>query len=130
MAPSEREASPTTPDRAGPLLDAFIREPEVAATLSGQELAELYRQVAHLEVDLRAILLTRSGEPSRSDDAKRILTLPAVATILAIPESKAYELARRGELPTVTIPGGKYVRVRRVDLDAWIDRHMLPMVTS
>src|SRR5258706_14193666 len=100
MAPSEREASPTTPDRAGPLLDAFIREPEVAATLSGQELAELYRQVAHLEVGLPAILLTRSREPSRSDDAKRILTPPPVATILAIPQAQGSELGRRGEVPT------------------------------
>jgi excisionase family DNA binding protein len=134
MAPPAREAFPTTPDHhgagTGPLLDALIREPELAATLSCQELAELYRQVAHLEVDLRAILLTRSGEPSRSDDAERLLTLSAVATILAIRESKAYELARRGELPTVAIPGGKYVRVRRADLDAWIAQHLLPMVTS
>ncbi len=111
-------------------LDALIQEHARAATLSRQELAELYRQVAHLEVDLRALLLAHPAEASRADDAARLLTLPEVATILAIPESKAYQLARRGELPTVAIPGGKYVRVRRADLDVWIDRHVLPLVTS
>jgi excisionase family DNA binding protein len=111
-------------------LDTLIQEPARAATLSRQALADLYRQVAHLEVDLRALLLAHPAEASRADDAARLLTLPEVATILTIPKSKAYELARRGELPTVAIPGGKYVRVRRTDVAAWIDRHALPLVTS
>jgi excisionase family DNA binding protein len=119
------------PDRPDVLsLDALIQEPARVATLSRQELAELYRQVAHLEVDLRALLLAHPAEASRADDAARLLTLPEVATILTIPKSKAYELARRGELPTVVIPGGKYVRVRQTDLAVWIDRHELPLVTS
>ena len=111
-------------------LDSLIQEPARAATLSRHELAELYRQAAHLEADLRALLLAHPAEASRADYAARLLTLPEVATILTIPESKAYELARRGELPTVVIPGGKYVRVRRADLDVWVDRHSLPLVTS
>jgi excisionase family DNA binding protein len=111
-------------------LDALIQEPARSATLSRPEVAELYRQAARLEADLRAQLLAHPTDASRVDDTARLLTLSEVATILTIPESKAYELARRGELPTVAIPGGKYVRVRRADLDTWIDRRVLPLVTS
>ena len=111
-------------------LDALIQEPERAATLSRPEVAELYRRVARLEADLRALLLAHPADASRVDDTARLLTLPEVAKILTIPKSKAYELARRGELPTVAIPGGKYQRVRPADLDSWIDGHALPLVTS
>ena len=38
-----------------------------------------------------------------------LLTLPQVADMLAIPEGRAYELARQGKLPSLRI--GKYVRV-------------------
>jgi excisionase family DNA binding protein len=44
-----------------------------------------------------------------------------VAEALGIPESQARELGRKGELPTVRI--GKYVRVRKGDLDSWVATH-------
>jgi excisionase family DNA binding protein len=51
----------------------------------------------------------------------RLLTIPQVAARLGVPAGYAYELARRGEIPTVRF--GKYVRVRSADLQSWIDRH-------
>src|SRR5258708_14955101 len=45
-----------------------------------------------------------------SEEPERLLTLPQVAEVLGIPEDRAYDLARRRELPVVTI--GRYKRVR------------------
>ena len=55
------------------------------------------------------------------DSAAALLTVPEVATRLRVPTQHAYELARRGELPSVRF--GKYVRVRPADLETWIARH-------
>ena len=49
-----------------------------------------------------------------------LLTLPQVATRLAIPEGRAYELARQGTLPTVRV--GKYVRVPLAKFEIWVSQ--------
>jgi excisionase family DNA binding protein len=51
-------------------------------------------------------------------DAATLLTMPQVAKRLAIPEGRAYELARQGQLPTVKV--GKYVRVPLAELETWV----------
>jgi excisionase family DNA binding protein len=111
-------------------LDDLARNPDLATALSRKELGAIYRQAARIEADLRVLLMVHSAEASCDEAAGGLLTLTDVAKILQIPESKAYELARRGELPTVAIPGGKYQRVRPTDLAAWVDRHSLPLATS
>jgi PTS system nitrogen regulatory IIA component len=48
-----------------------------------------------------------------------LLTVDEAARFLRISRAKAYEMAQRGELPTVRM--GRSVRVRRDRLEAWLD---------
>jgi excisionase family DNA binding protein len=48
-----------------------------------------------------------------------LLTADDVASVLGVPRTFVYSLARRGELPTVRI-GERYVRFRAQVLDRWI----------
>ena len=48
-----------------------------------------------------------------------ILTIPEVAEYLKISKSKMYYLVQRGTIPHVRI--GRNVRIRKVDLDQWIE---------
>lgn len=50
-----------------------------------------------------------------------LLKATEVAQILGIGRTKVYELMAGGELPVVRI--GRFVRVPRRSLDAWIDEH-------
>lgn len=56
--------------------------------------------------------------PARQVESEQLLSMDEVAQILHIPEDRARDLGREGALPTVNL--GKYVRVRRATLDAWI----------
>ena len=51
-------------------------------------------------------------------DTAMLLTLPQVAMRLAIPDGRAYELARQGQLPIVRV--GKYIRVSLAELETWV----------
>ncbi len=48
-----------------------------------------------------------------------ILTLAETAALLRIGERTAYDLARQGRIPAARV-GGQW-RIRRKDLDAWLD---------
>jgi excisionase family DNA binding protein len=50
---------------------------------------------------------------------ERLLKPAEVAEILQVSKAMAYALMQRGEIPTVRI--GKVVRVRRMDLQKYID---------
>ncbi len=65
----------------------------------------------------RAIAGTRNGNEIPAED--RLLTIPQTAARLNIPAAYAYELARRGEIPTVRV-GKKYVRVPLAALEKWL----------
>lgn len=66
--------------------------------------------------------LSLDGENSnRAAPRIKLLAIPEVAALLAIPSGRAYELARQGKLPTVKI--GKYVRVETAALDGWIAKN-------
>lgn len=73
---------------------------------------------------LKAILWSRmltasySATSPQPPDAATLLTMPQVAKRLAIPEGRAYELARQGVLPAVKV--GKYVRVPLAELETWV----------
>ncbi len=59
------------------------------------------------------------GRGMRDDKRDSLLTIPQTASRLNIPESRAYELARRQDgLPVIRI--GKYLRVDPVALEGWL----------
>lgn len=49
---------------------------------------------------------------------RRLLSMAEVATILGISLGRAYELARRGIIPSVRL--GRQVRVDRIALEKWL----------
>jgi excisionase family DNA binding protein len=57
------------------------------------------------------------AQPPQEPD--HLLTVPQVAKVLAVGEAHAYELVRRGVLPSIQV-GKKYVRVRRSAVDAFM----------
>jgi excisionase family DNA binding protein len=75
-------------------------------------------------VGLQSLLLSRAlsngalAQPIRASE-DRLLTIPEVAERLAVPVPYAYELARKGELPTVRV-GKKYVRVPLLSFEKWL----------
>jgi excisionase family DNA binding protein len=90
-------------------LDAHIE------TIPVESLPDLLGQLEWLKGRAWARLLrTAASRPQTTSSEEDLLTLPQVAQRLNIPESRAYELARRHKLPAVRI--GKYVRVRLAKL--------------
>lgn len=81
------------------------------------------------EARLRALASASAGaSPTAGDE---LLTLQQVADFMSVPSDYAYTLARQRKIPTVRLPGldrggrttsGKYVRVRRSTLLAWLAR--------
>ena len=63
-------------------------------------------------------------DPADVQEPNRLLTIPQVAELLAIPTGHAYDLARRDVLPVVRF--GKYVRVTQTSLTRWIEQHTTP----
>ncbi|MGH7307077.1 MAG: helix-turn-helix domain-containing protein [Candidatus Rokuibacteriota bacterium] len=59
--------------------------------------------------------------PREPDVGDEILTVPEVARELRFTRGYLYEAVRRGDLAAVR--KGKYVRIRRADLRAWLDGH-------
>jgi len=55
--------------------------------------------------------------------AKSLLTAPDVAKALNVSKAQAYQLIRRKEIRSFSV--GKLVRVRRADLDAFIQEHLV-----
>jgi hypothetical protein len=66
-----------------------------------------------------AARMTNASAPATVQEMDRLLTLPDVAKVLGVPEDRAYDLARRAQLPVVTV--GKYKRVRLTAL--WVFIH-------
>jgi len=52
-----------------------------------------------------------------------LLKIPEAAVLLNVARSKAYELAQRGDIPTVRL-GPRAIRVPRAALERWIDQHV------
>ena len=53
--------------------------------------------------------------------------MPEVATILGVSVGRAYELARRGAIPSVRL--GRQVRVDRIALEKWLAGEIRPEPT-
>ena len=68
---------------------------------------------------LSRILAGEGAAPEGQPGESRMLTIPQVAERLCVPTAYAYELARRGELPTVRL-GKKYVRIPLASFERWL----------
>lgn len=55
-------------------------------------------------------------------DASLLLTIPELANELRVDKRTVYRLMRSGKLPLQIIHVGQSPRVRRVDLEAYLDR--------
>lgn len=105
-------------------LDELAAQPERAQELPPRATLDLLAKVAGLQTTLlvRIMSLANGASPAQeSVERDRLLTVPEVADLLRIAKGHAYDLARRGEIPTVRF--GKYVRVRLASLQEWWARH-------
>lgn len=67
----------------------------------------------------RIVVRMQTHTAPTSTPTSALLTADDVATVLGVPRTFVYPLARRGELPTVRI-GERYVRFRAHALEQWI----------
>ncbi len=103
-----------------PTLDALAASPELAEDLSATVAATLLVKLAGVQTALLGRLLAGSvNGGAAAPPAESLLKIPDVAKRLDVPTAFAYELARRGEIPTVRV-GKKYVRVPSAALEKWV----------
>jgi excisionase family DNA binding protein len=103
-----------------PTLDALVASPELVGHLSADVAAALLAKLAGVQTVLLGHLLAGSANGSDPGTAPEgLLKIPDVAKRLDVPTAFAYELARRGEIPTVRV-GKKYVRVPSAALEKWM----------
>jgi len=69
--------------------------------------------VQALAIELATLITDRQAQPT-------LLDAEAAASLLNVPASWVLAEARANRIPTVRL--GKYVRFRRDDLQAWIER--------
>ncbi len=109
-----------------PTLDELAAHPQRANDLTPQLAAELLAKL----VALLPLLLIKAlnAPPNGGGDlqapalADHLLTIEQVAQRINVSNGRAYELARRGDLPTIR-KGRRYVRVEPAALEAWIAHH-------
>jgi len=103
------------PDLAG-----VIADPRGIADLQADDVPALLGVLEGLRAALWAQML-RTPVPiaSETDPGDECLTVPEVARELRFTLGYVYEAVRRGDLAGVR--KGKYVRIRRADLRAWLD---------
>lgn len=106
----------------GRTLDDLLSAPREALRASPGTAGRLLSEIAERQVrlsQLQAVLVVRAaGDGTREVAADRLLTMEAVAELLAVPVAHAREMGRRHEIPTVHV--GRYVRVRESALQAWL----------
>ena len=106
-------------------LDGLLTEPGRIRDVLPDVAVDLLGRLAGLQTLLLAHLASgRSKADTPSTVANHLLTIPDVATRLSVPPAYAYELARRGEIPTVKV-GRKYVRVPAAALEKWLANQAL-----
>lgn len=111
--------APVNPDLA-----RLLEDPTKAAEVPPEAIARLIGELEQMKATLWARLIrgdvNGQGRPEAPEE-DRLLTIASVADRLGVPKSYAYELARRGDLPTVRL--GKYVRVPASALQELLGRH-------
>ena len=111
-----------TQDPSSPLssFHSLMTNPGLANELSSSAAAELIVKLTALQTTLLSrILAGEAAAPEGQQGESRMLTIPQVAERLCVPTAYAYELARRGELPTVRL-GKKYVRIPLASFERWL----------
>jgi excisionase family DNA binding protein len=100
-------------------LDDIVDDPQSVWDLPRHRVEALLGRAMIVQQALLARLLSRpeDREQRGGPRADALLTMHAVAEQLNVPLSFAYELARRGTIPTVRV-GKKYVRVEPTALQA------------
>jgi excisionase family DNA binding protein len=100
-------------------LDDIVDDPQSVWDLPRHRVEALLGHAVIVQQALLARLLSRreDREQRAATRTDALLTMPAVAEQLNVPLSFAYELARRGTIPTVRV-GKKYVRVEPTALQA------------
>src|SRR5713226_5925853 len=109
----------TEPSRPLAPVPTLVEVSTLSAAAVAAALARLHAeqaQLAALEGALVDRLLALQAQPEPAAD--ELLDMPTVARLLGIPESRARELGRRGELPTTRI--GKYVRASRAAVETFM----------
>ncbi len=84
------------------LLAQLLQDPARAAEVPPEEIPAVLGELEQLKATLWAQLIFqgRNGQPEApAGDRGRLLTIPDVANLLAVPKGHVYELARRGGLP-------------------------------
>jgi excisionase family DNA binding protein len=101
------------------VLDGIADDPQTVWDLPRTDVEALLGRAVIVQNALLARLFDRAQDRAEPAAASKdaLLTMPAVAAQLNVPLSFAYELARRGTIPTVRV-GKKYVRVDARALDA------------
>jgi excisionase family DNA binding protein len=103
-------------------LALLLADPQRLADLAADQVPPLLGTLEQLRASLWARMLAAPAAIAREADVgaiDEILTVAHVADELKFTRSYVYEAIRRGDLTAVR--KGKYVRVRRSDLRAWID---------
>lgn len=104
-------------------LDELSQDPQRAQALTAAQVTAALAQVHAAQGQLAAVegalvdrLMALLAQPVPAED--ELVDMPTAAKTLGIPESRARELGRRGQLPTIQV--GKYVRVSRRALEAFM----------
>ena len=105
-----------------PTLDEIAAHPERASEIPPATAARMLELVAGVLplLLLRSRASTENGTPDPAATEK-LLKIEEAAALLSIPRAFCYELARRGEIPTVKV-GRKYIRVPLHALQKVLDR--------
>ena len=101
-------------------LGLLIADPERLAAVRAHEIPALLGALETIRTALWAKML-RAPEPPAvaGGTSDELLTVPEVAAELKFTPSYVYEAVRRRELEAVR--KGKYVRIRRADVQAWLE---------
>lgn len=112
-----------------PSLDALGADPTLAATLPVEQAWALYQRALAALLALLPVLRPPGSPGSPGAEEERLLTPAQVASLLGVARGRIYELVRTAGLPAVRI--GKYVRVSRRALQAWLaERAKKPLLSA
>jgi excisionase family DNA binding protein len=104
-----------------PELALLVADPQRATELCCDQIPALLGALEQVRAALW-IQMVRAAEPVEREAASaaghELLTVPDAAAELRFTRGYVYEAVRRGELPAVR--KGKYIRLRREDLEAWL----------
>lgn len=85
-------------------------------------LGDLRRIEAVAEGRMISTLAQMSGRAEAQTTEDRLLTIPEVAALVAVPTARVYEMIRQGQIPAVRV-GEKSLRIPRAALRDWIGQH-------